>query len=108
MTYLLDVNVLVALGFQQHEFHGPGGAVGKEGKSSPFCYVCHNRIGFCKSSGPGAKLWTCGKPGPGVAVPIEGFRFFALDYLSVTIETSRISQPGLNQPRRLRMVIWQN
>ena len=22
MTYLLDVNVLVALGFQQHEFHG--------------------------------------------------------------------------------------
>jgi uncharacterized protein len=48
MTYLLDVNVLVALGFQQHEFHGRVAQWVKKESPLHFATCAITELGFVR------------------------------------------------------------
>jgi hypothetical protein len=55
MMYLLDVNALVAFGFQRHEFYR-GGAVDARRTACAFGHLFDHGIGICESSYPDGRI----------------------------------------------------
>jgi len=85
MTYLLDVNSLLALGVLHHEFHERGGGMGcppgQKGHSG-LGYLLDHRVGLRPRPESGSTIPVLGCPGARIIASTEGRGSYSLHIYS--------------------------